>query len=162
MFGENGPRAGGGGDFYPPLANSAQIFEISIIIRLQMDGLLITAALLAILGSPTQADGYFEDGHKLQQQCQGGEGPDRSASPIARARAAFDAGRCVGYIAGVMDGLTSEENSAMMCMPEIRLGQAEALVRSSLETHPQSLHMAAPDLSALALGEAFPCGRLPR
>jgi hypothetical protein len=46
-----------------------------------------------------------------------------------------------------------------MCIPEIRLGQAEALVRSYLKAHPQSLHMAAPDLIALALGEAFPCGR---
>jgi hypothetical protein len=46
-----------------------------------------------------------------------------------------------------------------MCVPKIREGQAELLVRRYLEAHPQELHMVAADLVVIALGEAFPCGR---
>jgi hypothetical protein len=73
-----------------------------------------------------------------------------------------EAGACVGYITGVLDGITTSaylSQSALMCLPKLSSEQIVILVRNYLDAHPQYLHRGASIIVIAALGEAFPCGK---
>lgn len=73
----------------------------------------------------------------------------------------------LGYIIGVMDGntLTVRMNTAPsmkplynFCVPDkSNIGQAEAIVKKYLETHPETWHYPASGLILVALGEVWSC-----
>jgi hypothetical protein len=103
-----------------------------------------TAGIVFILALP--AHSYFQDGYELRQKCQTIEW------------------YCLGYIEGAIDGLNSAASSlvaaTLLCLPsEMRVGQAELVVKGYLNSHPQDLHKPAADLVSVALREAFPCGK---
>jgi hypothetical protein len=122
----------------------------------------LTALLLASVGPLAHAtDGYY-DGYSLRELCQGQERADRATNPVERGRGWGDAAECEGYIKGVWDGLAiagifSGDN--LNCVPNIREGQVQILVRRYLEAHPERLHFAAPTLITAALTDAFHCER---
>jgi hypothetical protein len=130
--------------------------------RTAIKKVLILSILFASLGLPAGAAGSFEDGYKLRLYCQGVELADRAINWDELLRSARDGSQCIGYIKGVLDGLTTAEklsHSTLMCVPNIRVGQAELLVRNYLEAHPEHLQRPAADLITFGLMEAFPCGR---
>jgi hypothetical protein len=112
-----------------------------------LSGLCIS--LLTIAASPAHTDeSYYKDGYLLRQECDDAVGVQRMF--------------CLGYIAGVRDALGTGgrlTGSTLACVPGIRLGQAELIVKRYLETHPQYLHANAADIVTAALSEAFPCSR---
>jgi len=75
-------------------------------------------SVLMSLGLPARGAGYFEDGFELLQLCQAEQRLDQE-----RASAAMDVSKCMGYIEGVMDGLSLARNPTIVCMPNIHLGQ---------------------------------------
>lgn len=119
-----------------------------------------TAMLVASVALQAHAaDGYY-DGYSLRELCQGQERADRATNPVERGRGWGDADECTGYVKGVWDGLAIAgifSGDSLNCVPNIREGQVEILVRRYLEAHPEQLHFAAPNLITAALSEAFHC-----
>jgi Rap1a immunity proteins len=103
----------------------------------------IVAGIILILAFPAEAE--FMDGYELLQKC----------------RLAETEVTCLGYIEGCVDGLNSASraliSTMMLCLPEIKLGQARLIVQRHLERHPQDLHKPAADLVLVGLSQAFPC-----
>jgi Rap1a immunity proteins len=106
---------------------------------------LLALGLVSIITSPCRADlGVFEDGFTLRYECQGDERFDRAQTLLEQDKATKDVLSCLAYIKGVMDGIGSAETqigTRFESVPyNIRMGQAEIIVRRYLEDHPELLH----------------------
>lgn len=126
-----------------------------------MTRILYLLALLALAPVLADArDGFYRDGYQLLQLCQAAERLDQEISPREEGITAVNFGTCIGYIEGVMDTLTIAHSPALACVPkDIKLGQAQLIVRDYLAAHPKNLHSAASLLVTAALSEAFGCHR---
>ena len=113
--------------------------------------------LLTSVGLHARAGGYFEDGYTLLQLCQADQRLEQAMTLREQGHAALDAGKCAGYIEGVIDGLTTE--GLLSCIPNIHEGQAEHVVRGFLAAHTELLHEPAPQLVGMALRQVFRCGQ---
>jgi hypothetical protein len=71
-----------------------------------------------------------------------------------------DAGNCLEYIAGFVDGyvLGSVGGSPIVCLPEDgTVGQEARILVKWMREHPERLHEAAPACVLAALFKSFPC-----
>ncbi|SRR5713226_8359178 len=120
------------------------------------------ASMMLIIALPAGGEEHYTDGYRLLHAC-GTEQRMQSTIPEEQIPASVDSGYCIGYITGVVDGIHTEErlssSSRIICEPNIRAGQIKMIVRRFLEAHPEYLHRSAADLVAVALREAFPCGK---
>jgi hypothetical protein len=67
-----------------------------------------------------------------------------------------DASWCMGYVTGVLDGLSQFDWK--VCLPkEFTTGQALRIVVKYLKANPEVLHKEASGLISVAIAEAFPC-----
>ena len=113
--------------------------------------LLKTAACAALLSltvwsSPGMAQEIFVDGRKLDHWCS----PNFDPSSYV----------CRGYVMAMVDVMaTNHVNARTSCVPinSITPAQAVGIVRTWLHHHWQFLNLAADDLTARALQDAFPC-----
>jgi hypothetical protein len=110
---------------------------------------LIFALLLS--GGAEAVEGTVRDGNMLFDVCQNGK-------PVP-ALEAFKMGMCVGFVTGVSDTLYG----TTVCGPEnVSVQQMVDVVKLYLTNHPERRHLAARDLAANALTEAFPCSNQSR
>ena len=92
--------------------------------------------------------GGFETGNTLYQKCQG------NITQLSL---------CIGYIGGAYDGIAAMQDQTgqrIICPPAgVTQGQMRDIVVKYLQYHPETRNELAADLTALALGAAFPCPR---
>ncbi len=101
---------------------------------------------LSVCNSPGMAQEIFIDGRKLDHWCSPNYDP---ASYV-----------CRGYVMAVVDVMaTNHVNANTSCVPTntITPAQAVGIVKTWLRRHWQLLNLAADDLAAQALHDAFPC-----
>lgn len=129
---------------------------------------LFLAVLLSlhIAPFPTQTNGgtdVFDSGTHLYEVCAAGEHLGETESPTRVD--AFNAGMCIGFISGVVQGVSGSESAhglklrdGLICLPEgsSRL-QEIRVVRKYIMEHPENAHLAAVIQVIKALHEAFPC-----
>lgn len=72
---------------------------------------------------------------------------------------AFDRGRFMGYVVGIVDAKSRGWESTRLCCvpPGVAVGQLEEVVRKYLKQNPQEWHLEADLQVTLAMTEAFPC-----
>lgn len=125
-----------------------------IVRRFTLSAVLL---LLASVGIAQQAQAEEKhDGRWLQKVC-------READKDTGTRDYQDAGWCMGYIDGFLDGwsdlaLVTGHGHMGPCVPSgVSYGQLVKVVRKYLDDHPERLHMSSRHLVIFSINTAFPC-----
>jgi len=113
----------------------------------------LLAIVLLFSFSSARAWGYFESGSELLEKCE---------AYLSETGSATKGNVCAGYVEGIVDGHNTfvywGEIKPYWCMPKHgTVGQVIRVVTKYLQEHPESLHLTAGGLTAIALTEAFPC-----
>lgn len=113
---------------------------------------LISAILCLVSVSICQgADDW--DGQHLLNDC-------RALKSEMTAKDAYERGRCVGLIYGVLDTLAVLETNKKrktLCAKGVSFRQAVMVVEKYLDDHPEKLHWSGASLVLAAMWTAFPC-----
>lgn len=109
---------------------------------------IVFALLILFARSGWASDAYFETGNSLK-----GYADDKSSY--------FSQGVYGGYIIGVADVLAIQGIGGLRACfsTNMEKGQLLEVVKKYLADHPQNLHLVGSNLIAVALAEAFPCGK---
>jgi hypothetical protein len=96
----------------------------------------------------------FETGNSLKTECDG--------SDVGTSDESYLLGQCIGYVAGIADVMSADNdvNGYRACIPTDGVTEAQLrdVVMRFLNAHPETRHLLAAGLVAQALQEAFACG----